>query len=640
MKTAILKQVYFKQVYEPVNVFSIMEGLFKEQRYIPLILVLLMVLGLGLYFFTVTLTKIHTIDSHSNYDTDFNDAGDAGDEEFMDELGKLNGDIFWAPASKDLDSPVTLSGDQIRSVFGEFPDETFNCADEDAVSIHIEVNGNQVKLEHDPITGKERFLHCPPNVFSLSQCKWTDVIDQCDKPSLAGNVNFCGTASRIVKRSIGPVDWMLLCRKSKDSIKEGPEGIESAPVYAENYWSRDNPYFRLYGMIGYNNVSGEVAFIDGLVRNVSDHYNWNDPFIAPGGTGYNDIDGRAKAEKFYDPKNSVDCHTCHDNKQPWIITPHLNQPGVGYLDAHRRKAFSNSIIPVVESVPSQPYRIIGSNYVEKRCNEESLGKGCRGLAFRSSKTQYCTQCHSLTTLNTGRLFSFAALNKTNPKMMLGHLQEKFWKELKKSTTGFGLNNGTTWMPPRAGHDQFFIEEKAKPSIDCALQYPLTFSEEAECEYSRIFTDCPIPGGEIDTFRPTNLRAGYLPGEARSAANSDGSGRRGVAVLEWDYKNGYGQIPGRDDVRFEVRMESVSSRGNVSSELRKRIIRDISYPGHTLFSEPEPTEEERNYMLNLPINCQADDEHRFYLTPVRYCFDTSGVAKGKSMEFSVENKECN
>ena len=556
------------------------------------------------------------------------------DDQFMDELIKLNGDIFWAPASKDIDKPVTLAGDEIRSVFGELPDETFNCAEEVAVPIHIEVNGNQVKLKFDPITGRERFQHCPPGALTPKQCFWTDIIEKCDKPSLAGNVNFCGTASRIIKRSIGPVDWMLLCRKSKDSVHETPDGLEATPVYADNYWHEENPYFRLYGMIGYNNVSGEVTFIDGVVRDNSHHYNWNDPFIAPGGKGYHDDEGRKEAEEFYDSTNSVNCHTCHDNKNPWIVTPHLNQSRLGYTEKFRRAAFSNNIIPKVKSTPSKQYRIIGSGYVEKRCNEESFGKGCQGLAFQNKKTNYCTKCHSLTTLNTGRLFTFAALHQTNPKMMLGHLKGNFWKELKKSTTGFGLNHGMTWMPPNSVHSSTSIKEKAQDSVNCALQYPLTFAEEAKCEYSPIFTDCPIPGGEIDTFQPKNFKVSYTNPENIIENKNDG----GTAVLEWQYRNGYGDIPTRDDVRFNVRVEVRSNSNDMENAITKtRFINGVSYLGHQQFTAALPSNFERTYKLEIPVNCK--DQYSFYVTPVRYCFDASGTAEGESIEVIPNFENC-
>jgi hypothetical protein len=83
--------------------------------------------------------------------------------------------------------------------------------------------------------------------------KWTTPIDKCDKPSLAGGVTPCGTASRLSRTERENVEWIALARKTK-----GPE-----PLAAEQYWSQDDSSYALLGYIGFNRVAGEVAFFDG-----------------------------------------------------------------------------------------------------------------------------------------------------------------------------------------------------------------------------------------------------------------------------------------------------------------------------------------------------------------------------------------
>src|SRR3546814_12928835 len=66
---------------------------------------------------------------------------------FVTAVERLNGDIFWAPASKSEDV-VTRFGDEARAVFGPIP--YGDCASVSARSIPLQVEGNAVDLMPNP----------------------------------------------------------------------------------------------------------------------------------------------------------------------------------------------------------------------------------------------------------------------------------------------------------------------------------------------------------------------------------------------------------------------------------------------------------------------------------------------------------
>src|SRR3546814_5320881 len=80
--------------------------------------------------------------------------------------------------------------------------------------------------------------------------KWTDSVPKCDKPSLAGDVTYCGLNSRLNRVVKDNVEWLFFCRKSSESLE----------VSAEPYWLRSNPQFSRYGVMGFNRLSGEIVF--------------------------------------------------------------------------------------------------------------------------------------------------------------------------------------------------------------------------------------------------------------------------------------------------------------------------------------------------------------------------------------------
>ena len=158
-------------------------------------------------------------------------------ESFAAAVLRLNGDIFWEPATASSNS-ITRFGDEARAVFGPIPNEDRANG---AKTIPIEVEGNIVELKPNP----EKVGH--PLEFERRDTSGQVIsrssgIDKCDKPSLAGNVAYCGPGSRLKRMVIGSVEWLTLCRKSTSNLM----------VRSDPYWGEHNPEFALLGTIGFH----------------------------------------------------------------------------------------------------------------------------------------------------------------------------------------------------------------------------------------------------------------------------------------------------------------------------------------------------------------------------------------------------
>ncbi|WP_457813346.1 hypothetical protein [Sinorhizobium meliloti] len=286
--------------------------------------------------------------------------GGISDESFADALRRWNGDIFWEPASQSTDS-VTRFGDEARAVFGPIPEA--DCGSPDARIFPLEVDGNIVDLVPNP-DKPGRVLEFQHRDVSGNVVKWTTSIPKCDKPSLAGTVAYCGLNSRLHRVVRGNVEWLFFCRKSNSSQE----------VASDPFWQSSDPRFALLGTIGFNKNSGEIVFFDG--RKDRAGFDWSKPFVPPGGHSYTDATGRAAAAALYDPTFQIRCHSCHDNKSPYVIDPHVGQSRVGYFlggsDA-RAVAFSlGDYLPERSRLEGAPFRIVGSGYTSK------YGGGHRG----------------------------------------------------------------------------------------------------------------------------------------------------------------------------------------------------------------------------------------------------------------------
>lgn len=550
------------------------------------------------------------------------------------QAARWNGDILWAPAAKETDVNLRYA-DEVRSVFGPIP--PFDVTQlgvvqrpdgwtSETASLFVEVDGNRVELK--PNTNKPgnplEFEHRDASGVIV---KWSQDVKLCDKPSLAGGVTPCGTASRIARFSKGNVEWLALARKTRGA----------SPLTAEPYWSHANPDYALLGYIGFNRVTGEVAFFDG---DPAQTFSWDAPTVAPGGQGYSDEVGRSAASRIYDPTFTVNCAACHDNKEPRIVTPYIKQARVGYRKPELASAFSaGTLLPDLMRSERSPYRVVGSAYNLVHQGTIDGGRMVRDPSGR------CTACHGLTNLNTARFASDAVAR-------LGSLPDDTGPE-NAFRTAWALRTGDgkihPWMLPPPDGNSLARDPVAPGLSDSDWDRLRALMLSPEPNALRVFTKAPAPESErdeatrlADPFKPENFALVVQP-------NRDGAGQKmpHEFTLSWTYLNGLGDVPARDDVRFDVAIREAAIptggtpplpgeyptlddlKGSSASELgggafsdgRNLIFRNLSFVGHSKWTDPPPTTVPRQYRLSVP----ADRRKRYLIrvSPKRFPFDQSG-----------------
>ncbi len=553
---------------------------------------------------------------------------------------RWNGAFLWAPASASLDT-ITRFGDEARAVFGPIPEG--DCSSENARVLPLQVDGNIVDLKPNP--HKEGHpLEFEHRDAAGDIVKWTDGITQCDKPSLAGSAAYCGLNSRLNRVEQGNVDWLFLCRKSSRNGE-----VDTTP-----YWQRSNPKFALYGVIGFNRLTGETAFFDG--RKDRREFDWSEKFAPPGGRSYSDSRGRAAAEALYDPTFQVECSACHDNKSPYVITPSVQQARVGYLDGSDSNAIAFSLgnlLPKTARRRSTPFRVIGSAYTATyRISLE------RAWTV-SDPTGNCTQCHTLTTQVTGQRFAADAVAKapaiirpTRSQSLRLKAEQGKLRQINAHRTVWATRTGAgkihPWMLPIEGNSLSTLAPEISSGDWSVLSNCLWGAGGAECDYKPLYTSCPIPGGREygDISEPVDFSIKVL------AAPSVGLQTDRVLRLDWKYLNDYGGVPQRDDVRFNVVVKSVeipntgiapSDRdypgrdeaddrnfvviaGDVGMSGEAMFIRNMSFLGHSRFTEPTPSTELRTFQLDLPAKCNR--RYLVRVVPKRFCFDQNVLVYGR------------
>ncbi|PZM15909.1 hypothetical protein CPY51_05365 [Rhizobium tubonense] len=563
-------------------------------------------------------------------------------EAFAEAVLRLDGDILWAPASAS-DNTVTRFGDEARAVFGPIPDA--DCAN-DAMTMPIEVDGNIVELKANPTTANHP-LEFEHRDASGKVIAWTSAIEKCDKPSLAGNVAFCAPGSRLKRVVRGNVEWLTLCRKSTSNMM-----VSSNP-----YWQASNPHFALLGTIGFNSITGEIVFFDG--RKDRSEFDWSQPFVPPGGHSYSDSSARASAEVLYDPTFQIQCHICHDNKSPYVIDPHAAQARVGYFDGKqdsRAMAFSlGGYLPERPRTEQMNFRVIGSSYTAVHGADLAHAKTVR------DPTGSCTACHTLTTQITGQRFAADAVGRepwigkpTWDKVMELQEEKKKIARIDNRRTDWALRSGAgkihPWMVPGSGNDLSALQPPMGASDWQKLSNCLWDAGGAECGYRPLYTACLAPGSgpQEDGFVPTDLSIAVIP------PSSDETEAHLRVRLRWKYLNGYGGVPERDDVRFNVAVKATAiplpleppSPGdypnldekdgkmrivlneNVEASDDTMLIKNVSYVGHPRFTDPRPSIVPRDFKLDIPAKCNR--RYLVRLTPKRFCFDQN------VMEFSPTN----
>lgn len=577
----------------------------------------------------------------------------AGRDAFIAGVERLNGDIFWAPASKSADV-ITRSGDEARAVFGPIP--YGDCAADTARFLHLQVEGNSVDLKPNPeVPGNPlAFEHRDHNGNIV---KWTDTIPKCDKPSLAGDVTYCGLNSRLNRVVKGNVEWLFFCRKSSKSLE----------VSADSHWLRSNPKFSRYGVIGFNRLSGEIVFFDG--RKDRAEFDWTEPFIPPGGGSYFDRAGRSAAAALYDPTFQIQCSMCHDNKKAYVVDPHAELWRVGYPDGPydaRAMAFSlGDYLPELSRGAKAPFRVIGTGYTRKYRAALAQARTVR------DPTGQCTGCHTLTTQLTGQRFAADAVARppwvSYPSwaQLLRLQEERFlYAQVAAHRTDWALRSGAgkihPWMLPGYGNEL----SPSLPEISEAdwrrLSDCLWGAGGAECGYQPLYIACPAPESDRsgDVFRARDFAVELLvPSQPDTFVER-------VLRVTWRYLNGLGGIPERDDVRFniavserdipaagvppgngdyprldEARDDAYSaSEGATGFSAATRLLRNVSYAGHEKWTEPAPATDLREYRVDLPAAC-----NRRYLLRIRskrFCFDQSGTTYGDADHLLYADVKCN
>jgi hypothetical protein len=477
----------------------------------------------------------------------------------------------------------------------------------------------------------------------------------------------------LLKSELSPeVDWVVLCRKNAT--------LERL-VSESDYWHAENPDFSLLGIIGFNPNSGEVVFFDGTNyaggRSDQSMFSWAQPYPPPGGGGYNDFEGRKRAYKLYSYSERIACEGCHDNKEPWIVTPHLKYRGFGYNDLVRESKFGvDNILPLVQPRSDEaPYRVIGTRYTR---DAELSNK-----TFRDP-TGSCTYCHTLTTGWTGKVLAYDAVGKINPNDPYKAVFDKV--NASRTTWAKRKKNTQPWMVPWLGPNvKLNPETGLYPSeIDqknwSRIAHCINETSTEDCQYRRAYTSCPIPESTKTECAPnedrnntcSRLADPYGPSEMEIATSPiDGNPQekfpfdRKVSV-NWTYLNGLGSVPQRDDVRFNLAIKEVEisdqdveprmelyptleetfdpyfadakkqgkihycNFGFVRDELchilrlerGEYFINNLSYQGHVRNTMPDPTHSPRNYKVVIPARCNK--RYLVRLVPKRFCFDQSGV----------------
>lgn len=582
------------------------------------------------------------------------DLGDAGLDErtFANAVRRWNGDIFWAPASAS-NNVITRFGDEARAVFGPIPEG--NCADNAARSLPIEVEGNVVDLKPN-LEKAGHPLEFEHKDAAGNVIKWTDSIPKCDKPSLAGNATYCGLSSRLNRVVRGSVEWLFFCRKSTTDLE----------VWNEPYWQQSNPKFRLFGTIGFNRLTGEIVFVDG--RKDQSEFDWSTPFIPPGGHSYSDKVGRAAAEALYDPTFQIQCSACHDNKNAYVIDPRAEQSRVGYFGGRedpRAIAFSlGDYLPETLRREGAPFRVIGSGYTSTYSVELSRAKTVR------DPTGNCTNCHTLTTQITGQRFAADAVARepwvSYPTwgQLLNLQSEKLqYSKVAYHRTSWALRSGPgkihPWMVPGYGNEL----TELPPGISVAdwrkLSDCLWDAGGPECGYQPLYTPCPTPGlgPQGDGSELTDVDVAVLP----VPVGERGADR--MLRVTWKYLNHYGNVPQRDDIRFNVAVREIaispsgaspvasefpsvdeakggdfqSIQGEIGISGSAKLIQNISYLGHVRWTEPTPSTDLRDFKVDLPGKCNR--RYLVRLLPKRFCFDQSNVTYSSANHLLYADVVC-
>ncbi len=311
--------------------------------------------------------------------------------------------------------------------------------------------------------------------------------------------------------------------------------------------------FDFVTIIGSNTLTGETCFFGHSSPGDDKRRTHGKDLVPPGGWHPGSSAEREKAKAFWDWADEFSCIGCHGADRPFMVTPHTNQSRVGGDG-------SMEIIPKITS-----FRLIGTApHAVLAQKPELRPRAIYPKNDDGTPDRTCTKCHTLTNQET-------FLRLARYSVGLGDLPKH-----AERTKEF-LHDPKAWMPP--GND-------GSPDATASAQAAVK-------RYERAFYDASWRYKESDAMGPCRAPA-PLPASAVKAA--------GAGKIEWTYKNDYGQVPLRDDVRFKVTLQSEGGS--------QCTIRDVA---------PESLGGDR-WRFSHPADAGA--RYTYRITPYRYCFDES------------------
>lgn len=340
-------------------------------------------------------------------------------------------------------------------------------------------------------------------------------------------------------------------------IRSGPVDWLFVCHYKQGLHEPKGDKFRFVAMIGSNSKTGETCF---FAHDQGDFGKMELPI--PGGTGPGDKAGREEAGKFWNNPAHNTCLRCHSANKPWALTPHLNQSrleGDGSMEVVPETPRERRLHP------QWGYRVIGvvHNWVFPR-PKAIYPKGEGGGVDHT-----CTKCHVLTDQEE-------YLRLARESVGLGELPK--YTERNK---GFFLDRHQ-WMPTDKKNEK--AAQEAVKRFERAFYDPGYRVKEAE-----ILSPCPAPD---DVKR----------GSIRIAAGD------GTSEVKWTYKNDYGDVATRDDVRFRISLE-----GDDGSSCRFEDVAPAALgSGEWSFKHP----------------AKPGVHYKYRVQAYRYCFDRDGLRDSK------------
>lgn len=529
------------------------------------------------------------------------------------------------PAPIDDQNDLAAYVAQCEAVLGPIPE--INCDPENpapgtkVTKIPVFVEGMLLGFDAD-LSDEERVL--------LAQ-RALDGDFSCDFPSIGGDFA-CSVGSTLVQyqNPENPnVQWVGLCR-----------GV-----------GYDNPGYDRFagnGLIGANEKTGEMCFFFG--SNPEPEKPYELPRLR------SDVESPEELGNWLPPREMPgSCLSCHPNNDPWVLTPWLQptymktvlaNPEYPLLlpeDVALEETLAARFIKQTETkyktmLPTplpegrtawteeeifspegdlliRQYRAVGSSYVDNEAKgevrprtgirPESWSVNFRDRLKLQEPTSSCANgCHALANEHTIKL--------AQDSLALSKYGEKYLSESMHDENAVGA----AWMPPVPGLDLSFWRSKFNTD-----NYTIP-----------AITECPIP-----------KQLGDEP-SVEVSCNADGSG---VAYVAWEYVNDYGNVPGRDDVRFDVAITDEDERFSMSrhgkmpgAELEGRFMEE-SY-GTRVLRDVAPERGTPSYELTIPF---TSDQSGLILDlqPKRFCFeepDRRPFAYAPSLRIEIDLNSCN